>query len=200
MYWLAAPLLLLLLTGACTSMHPLHLGPEQLGELEADEGLVFGSVRVEVTDEESGGLFGRNAEDFRYRITLLGPREDRDGALFTDEWQVFVHPGEERVFVARLPAGDLALGGARPTPFFGSEFLLSGSFTVDPTQPTYIGRLVLTFPARLGSFTEVDLRVDDTHEIRPVIDAAYGDLTARAKVDLIEVRNDRARLNTNRFR
>ena len=73
--------------GACTSMHPLHVGPAELSDLDTDEGIVFGSVRVEVTDEESGGMFGRNAKDFRYRVTLLGPKGERDESLFTDHDQ-----------------------------------------------------------------------------------------------------------------
>jgi hypothetical protein len=184
--------------GACTSMHSLHVDPSGLTDLGADEGIVFGSVRVEVTDKESGGLFGRTAEDFRYRITMLGPKEERERSFFTDQWQVFVSPGEERIFVARLPVGDLALGGARPTPMFGAEFALSGAFNVYPERPTYIGRLVLTFPARLGTFTEVELRVDDTlDDTRAEVAKVYGDLFDNARVDLIEVLGERARLSTS---
>lgn len=179
-------------------MQPLHKGPEQLTDLAADEGIVFGSVRVEISDEESGGVFGRNAKEFRYRITLLGPPEERERSLFTDEWQLLVRPGEERIFVARLPVGDLALGTARPTPFFGSEFELRGRFTVDAAQPTYIGRLVLTFPSRLGTFTEIDVAVDDTLDaIRGEVDAAYGAQLATPRVELIEVLGARARLATS---
>jgi hypothetical protein len=194
---LAMTMALCALFGACTSVHSLAVNPSGIHDIGPDEGLVFGSIRVELTDEASGGIFAKDSKRFKYRINVAGPPEAESNPLVTNLWQITVEPDQELIFVARLPVGEMTLGTARPEPLFGSEFGLAGSFEVSAEKPTYIGRLLLTFPASLGTFTQIDVSADNKlEEARSEVIKAYGDAFENPLVKLIKVTNDRARLVT----
>ncbi len=165
----------------CTTSHPLHVDPSQIHDLGPDEGIVFGSLLVEIAPvgdqhgDKHGGCHGGGgrtsvnclegdhpgprAACFSYRLTMPGPRPEIDLSLSREEWELLVSPGEERTFVARLPSGHQYVGGLRPVPKSHSatrlgEFGIGASFRVTSGEVTYIGRLVLVLPERLCAWSE----------------------------------------------
>ncbi len=152
-----------LLMSGCTTTHPLNVDPSQVHDLGPDEGIVFGSLLVEIAPE--GGRFGRRAAGSDYRLTISPARGSLEALtpsavfreeFFDDEWELLVAPGEERTFVARLPSGAQNVGVLRlkPTAFWsGGEFNIQARFRVQGRSVTYIGRLVLVLPERLNAFS-----------------------------------------------
>ncbi len=130
---LAGILAVALLLSGCTTSHPLNVDPSQIHDLGPDEGIVFGSLLVEIGPDDQFmdrcrqvaakakceslwqgvryGPRGSRATGFSYRLTMPGPRPDIDLSLSREEWELLVSPGEEHTFVARLPSGYQYVGG-----------------------------------------------------------------------------------------
>ena len=128
---LAGVLAVALLMSGCTTSHPLNVDPSHVRDLGLDEGIVFGSLLVEIAPEDQSmdrcrqisekcesfwqkvldGRPGPPATDFSYRLTMPGPRPEIDLSLSREEWELLVSPGEEHTFVARLPSGYQYVGG-----------------------------------------------------------------------------------------
>lgn len=186
------------LLGACSWTHPLHVEPSGLGSVGAEEGIVFGSLRVDVTPAGSGDDLGRLANKFTYLFTFPGPRPEFDIALIHDTWKMDVGPGEEHVFVARLPAGHQWVGTVRPKPFFSGAFDIHAGFRVTPGRPTYIGRLVIVFPTRLMAWSEAEVRVEDA--LQATMDhlaGSYAQVLAAPRSELIDVHRSRATITSD---
>lgn len=182
---------LLLVSTACTTTHELHGPPAEIEAVADGEGIVFGSLLVELEPER--GVLGRDAERFDYCLTLPGPRPEMDMALFHEEWELRVSPGEERAFVGRLPAGRQYAGALRPKPFFSGAFSIPGSFEVAPDAVTYLGRLVLVVPARLGpSSMTAAVRIEDDLTATRAALGSYGTLLDAPRVQLIHLNSDEA--------
>ena len=203
-----AVLAIALLMSACTTTHPLNVDSSQVHDLGPDEGIVFGSLRVEIAQE--GGGFGRRAAGFSYRLTISGPEPWKSEIptpsgivrevlqnTFTEEWDLLVSPGEDRTFVARLPSGYQNVGVLRPTSkslWAGGEFNIQARFRVEGRSVTYIGRLVLVLPERLNAFSPAaHVRVEDSLARDQVaLGGDYGELFDSPRVELINVTSDRA--------
>ncbi len=154
-----------LLMCGCATPYPLIVDPSQAPRyLGLDEGIVFGSVRVEITPG------GERLAGFKYG--LIGcVRKPVDGFISLvmssacdEKWELVVSPGEERTFVVRLPTGNHDVGGLRPSYYSRGEFDIDATYRVTSSEVTYIGRLVLVLPERLTSWTrliEALVRVED---------------------------------------
>ena len=68
---LAIVLAVALLMCGCTTSHPLNVDPSQVRNLGLDEGIVFGSLLVEIAPE--GGRRGARAAGFSYLLAMPGP-------------------------------------------------------------------------------------------------------------------------------
>ncbi len=191
---LAGVLAVALLMSGCTTTHLLNVDPSEVQDLRRDEGIVFGSLRVEIAAE--GGRLGRRAAGYSYRLTMPGPRPLIDFDVFHEEWELLVSPGEERTFVARLPAGYRDVGEleARPTwTRLGGKFDILASFRVTSGEVTYLGRLVLVLPERLGISSKAHVRVEDgLATAQAALGGDYGERFESPRVELINVTSDQA--------
>ncbi len=198
-----AVLAVALLMCGCTTSHPLNVDPSQLHDLGPDEGIVFGSLLVEIAPE--GGRFGRRAAGSDYRLTISPARGSvlltpsaiiREELRVDQQWELLVSPGEERTFVARLPSGYQNVGVLRLTSksfWAGGEFNIQARFRVQGRSVTYIGRLVLVLPERLNAFTTAHVRVEDSLARDQVaLGGDYGELFDSPRVELINVISDSA--------
>ncbi len=198
---LAGALAVALLMSGCTISHPLNMDPSQVHDLGLYEGIVFGSLRVDIAFSEGEGrgiLEGRRAAGFSYHLTMQEPRPYIDLRVFPKEWELLVSPGEERTFVARLPAGYNYVGGLRPKPFFSGEFDILASFRVTSGEVTYIGRLVLVLPERLNTSSKAHVRVEyGLATAQAALGGDYGERFESPRVELINVMSDQARIKSD---
>ena len=193
-----------LLLSGCITAHPLNVDPSQVYDLGPDEGIVFGSVRVEIAKE--GGGFGRRAARSDYRLTISPARGSvaltpsaiiREELRVDEQWELLVSPGEERTFVARLPSGYKNVDALHLKPksiwATSGDFGIQASFRVTSGGVTYIGRLVLVLPERLINFSTAHVRVEDSlARDQAALGGDYGELFDSPRVELIKVTSDRA--------
>jgi hypothetical protein len=204
---LAGVLAVALLMCGCTTSHPLNADPSQVRDLGRDEGIVFGSLLVEIaTDVEKSESFwqkvldgrpGPQATDFSYRLTMPGPRPEIDLSLSREEWELLVSPGEEHTFVARLPSGLQYVGGLQAVykSFWQTsqgEYDIVASFRVTSGEVTYIGRLVLVLPERLSDYSKAHVRVEDgLAAAQAELGDDYGERFESPRVELMDVEHGR---------
>ncbi len=208
---LAGVLAVALLMSGCTTSHPLNVDPSQVRDLGLDEGIVFGSLLLEIATDGAescdfwsrtimGGCRGPPATDFSYRLTMPGPRPEKDLSLSREEWELLVSPGEEHTFVARLPSGYQYVGGlhavSKSLSFTSQgewsrsqgEFDIEASFQVTSGEVTYIGRLVLVLPERLDDYSKAHVRVEDgLAAAQAELGGDYGEPFESPRVELINV-------------
>lgn len=135
-----------------------------------DIGIVIGSVLVETEDEPPDTswftrIFGRKASGFDYDFEILSvPDPTSTGKSQERRYTLDVKPGEERIFVARLPFGRYVINRFR---YKGISLLageLGASFVVAPRATLYIGRFVLKVPRRVSLGTPYAIEVQDARE------------------------------------
>jgi hypothetical protein len=191
-----------LLMSGCTTTNPLNVDPSQVHDLGPDEGIVFGSLLVEIAPE--GVRFGRRAAGSDYRLTISPARGSLEALtpsavfreeFFDEEWELLMSPGEERTFVARLPSGYQNVGVLRlkPKSFWATsgEFDINARFRVQGRSVTYIGRLVLVLPERLLPYSTAHVRIEDSLVRDQVaLGGDYGKLFDSPRVELINVTSD----------
>jgi len=197
---LAGVLCVALLMCGCATSHHLIVDPSQAHDLGYDEGIVFGSVRLEIAPES--GRYGRRAASFNYG--LIGcVRKHVDGFIdfmmnypCDEKWELAVSPGEERTFVVRLPTGYHDVGGLRVIPtwsFSGGEFDIVATYRATSGEVTYIGRLVLVLPERLHTGSSAHVHVEDGFATAQIaLRADYGERFESPRVELINVSSVRS--------
>jgi hypothetical protein len=165
-----AVLVLALLPGCAT----MSSTKEELQTLGESEGIVVGSVLLTVArapKEESGWAFlkGRKAGELDYAVSIS---ETAFNPLKTT-YSVPAKPGQEEVFVKKLPAGSYSMNSVSPSGFLAPQLklTLAINFTVKPRQISYIGKLLVDFPDRImaGSpahVTVVDAQRDAAEELK----------------------------------
>jgi hypothetical protein len=130
----------------------MQMSREELGGLQANEGIVLGSIQIR------GGkdLLGRT------KWNLAAKRTDNTGS----EYSIAANrEGEEEFFITRMAAGDYRIYRLYQEGF--STFSASASvyFKVEPGKTKYIGRLVVEFPPGLITITTpVKMTVEDAKE------------------------------------
>ena len=153
---LAGVLCVALLMCGCATSYPLVVDPSQAHDLGYDEGIVFGSVRVEIAPG------GERLAGFNYVLIgcvhkhVHGFIDLVTSSQCDEKWELAVSPGEERTFVVRLPTGYHDVSGLRLiSTWFGGEFDIVATYRATSGEVTYIGRLVLVLPERLTSWTRL---------------------------------------------
>ncbi len=198
---LAGALCVALLMCGCATSHPLIVDPSQAHNFGFDEGIVFGSVRVEIAPG------GERLAGFKYG--LIGcVRRPVDGFInlvtsypCDEKWELAVSPGEERTFVVRLPTGSHGIGELRAIPtwsFSGGEFDIQASYRATSGEVTYIGRLVLVLPERLTAFSEAHVRVENGFATaQAALGGGYGERFESPRVELIKLYSNQAKFKAN---
>jgi hypothetical protein len=136
--------------------------PEELRQLGAEEGIVFGSIVVE-TDAAPAGesalaflAGGRSSEsDYSFFASEVGLNP------FVTEYGVTASTDQERAFVKKLPAGDYAIKRFKQAGLSNLEANIDVRFSVHPGEATYVGRLTVYLPYRLGVGSRIAAKVHD---------------------------------------
>lgn len=135
-----------------------------------DGGVVIGSVLVQADQEAPDSwlnrLFGRKAEGFTYEFEILGVQatDPKGTHPYLARYELDAKPGEERIFVARLPVGTYLFKAFRHEGVSAMGGDVGLTFSVAPETTAYIGRLVLDFPRRVAIGTSYTYQVQDARE------------------------------------
>lgn len=135
-----------------------------------DGGLVIGAILVQAEQEPPNSwfnrLFGRNAAGFVYdfEIVQVDTNVSNRKHPYKVRYELDAKPGEEWIFVARLPAGDYLFKGFRHEGLSVMGGELGLSFSVAPDTTRYIGRLLLEEPRRMTKGIPFTFTVQDTRD------------------------------------
>ena len=135
-----------------------------------DGGVVIGSVLVQADQEPPGSwfnrLFGRKAAGFTYQFEILRLQatDPRGAHPYLARYQLDAKPGEERIFVARLPVGTYLFKTFHHEGLSAMGGDVGVNFSVAPETTAYIGRLVLDLPRRVAMGTSYTFQVQDARE------------------------------------
>jgi hypothetical protein len=149
-----------------TSCASLHSTPDDLQALGSDEGVVFGSIRMDadaVDEDDSGWEFikapraGGLGFDVVVNADTINP--------FTPDYHLTATVGTEVVFIKKFGAGDYLIESIRAKQGTGELVVpVRYQFTVTPGKTTYIGKLLVHLPARVAAFERVGLGIENDRE------------------------------------
>lgn len=181
----AAVTLLVSLSLAACLPTSLQMDREQLVTAEDFEGFVVGSVEIRIVPEVDPSFLAKlspKAEGADFELELDEYRDTR--MLFDDpfhsarKYTLALEAGPEQLFVSKLSAGRYSFGSFYPRGYERNSVHLGPSFTVTNRQLTYVGRLVISVPARLPNPSDPRV-LTITHTVESDPDAALA--AARAK-------------------
>jgi len=158
----------MLALAGCTTLS-LDMSGGRIAPAGPDGGVVIGSVLVQAEQEPPSSWFnrwfGRKAAGFVYDFDIVKiDVTDPEGTHpYADRYALDAKPGEERIFVARLPVGTYLFKAFRHEGLSAMGGDLGLTFSVAPDATRYIGRLLLEVPRRvtLGvpfTYTVLDAR------------------------------------------
>lgn len=159
---------LLVLAGCGTPS--LDLSGGRIEPAGPDGGVVIGSVLVQADQDPPDSwfnrLFGRKAAGFTYDFEVLRVQlTDPKGTLpYLARYELDAKPGEERIFIARLPVGTYLFKAFRHEGLSAMGGDLGLNFSVAPASTIYIGRLHLEIPRRVTMGTSYTYQVQDARE------------------------------------
>lgn len=167
-YVVVCVLAMLALAGCGTPS--LDMSGERIEPAGPDGGVVIGSILVQADQEPPDSwvnrLFGRKAEGFTYEFEILKvDANDPNGTHpYLKRYELDAKPGEERIFVARLPAGNYLF-----KTFYHEGLSAMGGdvgvhFSVKADTTRYIGRLLLEIPRRVTMGVAYTYQVQDARE------------------------------------
>ena len=166
--WAVCFFAMLVLAGCTTPSLDMSGGRIELAG--PDGGVVIGSVLVQAEQEPPNSwfnrLFGRKAAGFTYdfEIVRVDTIDSKGAGPYADRYELDVIPGEERIFVARLPVGDYLIKSFR----YEGLSVIGGDlgliFSVAPDATRYVGRLVLDVPRRVTIGTPYTYTVEDSRD------------------------------------
>jgi hypothetical protein len=138
---------------------------EELQDVGANEGIVFGSfvINVEKGEEnESGWAFlkGQKASDATYAVII----SESGFNPLSPNYVIKASPEKEEIFIKKLPAGDYQIKKIQKEGFTNLELNLRVNFRVTPKQTTYIGKFTVQFPDRIRMGSPVRMNVADTQQ------------------------------------
>lgn len=154
---------------ACTTPS-LDMSHGRIEPAGPDGGVVIGSVLVQAEQEPPDSwlnrLFGRKAGGFVYEFEIVETdMSDFNGSHpYKKRYGLDAKPGEERIFVARLPVGTYIFKSFRHAGLSAMGGDLGLTFTVTPDTSSYIGRLLLDVPRRVTLGVPFTYRVEDARE------------------------------------
>lgn len=166
---LAASLALALALAGCTSPS-LDMTAGEIQPAGVDGGIVIGSVLVQAEEEPPDSWFnrmlGRKAAGFVYEFEII--RNHMNDVVGTDPYNdryvLNAKPGEERIFVARLPVGRYVFKSFRHEGLSAMGGELGLTFTVAPETTFYLGRLLVDVPRRVSLGVPYTYLVEDARE------------------------------------
>lgn len=136
----------------------------------SDGGVVIGSVLVQADQEAPGTwfnrLFGRKAVGFTYEFEVLRLQatDQKKAHPYLTRYELDAKPGEERIFVARLPVGTYLFKAFHHEGLSAMGGEVGLIFHVAPETTAYIGRLVVDLPRRVAMGTSYVYQVQDAGE------------------------------------
>jgi len=162
-------LVALLALSGCTTPS-LDMSGGRIEPAGPDGGVVIGSVLVQAEEEPPDSwfnrLFGRKAAGFVYDFDIVRiDAHDPEGAHpYADRYALDAKPGEERIFVARLPVGTYLFRAFRHEGLSAMGGELGLIFSVAPDVTRYIGRLFLEVPRRVTIGVPFTYTVQDARD------------------------------------
>lgn len=159
---------LLALAGCATPS--LDMSGGRIEPAGPDGGVVIGSVLVQAEQEPPNSwfnrLFGRKAAGFVYDFEIVKiDGHDPEGVHpYADRYELDAKPGEERIFVARLPIGTYLFKTFRHEGLSAMGGDLGLTFSVAPDTTRYIGRLFLEVPRRVTMGVPFTYTVQDARD------------------------------------
>jgi hypothetical protein len=159
---------LLALAGCATPL--LDMSGGRIEPAGPDGGVVIGSVLVQAEQEPPSSwfnrLFGRKAAGFVYDFELVKVDvTDPEGAHpYAARYALDAKPGEERIFVARLPVGTYLFKTFHHEGLSAMGGDLGLTFSVAPDATRYIGRLFLEVPRRVTMGVPFNYMVQDARD------------------------------------
>jgi hypothetical protein len=111
-------------------------------------------------------MFGRKAAGFTYDFEIV--RAETTDSIHTspyiDRYELDAKPREERIFVARLPAGNYLFKAFRHEGLSAMGGELAVTFIVTPDAKQYVGRLVLDVPRQVTVGSPFTYKIEDGRE------------------------------------
>lgn len=132
-----------------------------------DGGVVIGSVLVQAERDVPASwfsrFFGRTAAGFTYQFEILRVQaaDPKGRHPYLARYELDAKPGEERIFVARLPVGTYRFKTFHHEGLSAMGGDVGVNFSVAPETTAYIGRLVLELPRRVAMGTSYIFQVQD---------------------------------------
>lgn len=132
--------------------------------------MVIGSVLVQAEkdppDSWFNRLFGRKAAGFTYdfEIVSVNKNDPQGERSYEYRYELDARPGEERIFVARLPTGSYLIKAFRHEGLSAMGGNLGLIFSVAPDTTRYVGRLLLEIPRRVTMGTAFTYKVEDARD------------------------------------
>ncbi|MBA5865472.1 MAG: hypothetical protein GDA67_02115 [Nitrospira sp. CR1.3] len=166
--WAVWMLSLLVLAGCATPSFDMSDG--SIEPVGPDGGIVIGSVLVQADQESPDSWynqwFGRKAAGFTYDFEIVRAQTiDPDKAgRYADRYELDAKPKEERIFVARVAAGNYLIRTFRHEGMSAMGGQLDVRFSVAPGKTHYIGRLILDVPRRVTLGSPYTYKVEDARE------------------------------------
>jgi len=144
-----------LLAGCRTPSLDMTGGP--IVQAGPDGGIVIGSVLVQADQEAPG--FTYEFEILRVQVT-----DPKGMHPYLARYELDAKPGEERIFVARLPVGTYLFKTFRHEGLSAMGGDVGLTFHVTPETTAYIGRLLVDLPRRVAMGTSYTYQVQDAGE------------------------------------
>ena len=143
---------LIFIFGCATSS---KITPEDLKSLAPNEGVAIGSVIIRGGDD----LLGRTEWE-------LVAKDNNDSSMFPDNYSIIANrDGDEKIFALKIPAGNYTFFVLSQSGFSTFKSKMNLSFTVQPTEPVYIGRIIIEFPpGYITAFTNIRYKVVDAKD------------------------------------
>lgn len=166
--WAVGILAMVALAGCTTPS--LDMSDRSIQPPGPDGGVVIGSVLVQAEkdppDTWFNKLFGRKAAGFTcdFEIVSVNTNDPKGERSYEQRYELDAKPGEERIFVARLPTGSYLIKTFRHEGLSVMGGNLGLIFSVAPDTTRYVGRLLLEIPRRVTMGTVYTYKVEDARE------------------------------------
>lgn len=143
---------------------------DELRELGPNEGIVIGSVLIEIEKpEDDSWLAGGKIGEHNWSLVITA---DRDQPILTEffllglaSFRIGARLGEPVLILRKLPAGQYHFDGVSQEGPNRSYYVnLHLPFVVDPGQTIYVGRVIINPPARIWFRGQASIRVVDERE------------------------------------
>ncbi len=166
---------LVMLLAACAT--PDQTPADELRELGPNEGIVIGSVLIEIEKpEDDSWRAGTKIGEHNWYLVITEDRGDQSIAQLIvtglipfaapKSFRIVARLGEPVLFLRKLSAGEYHFDGISQdtgsrSPLYVNLHL---PFMVHPGQATYVGRIIINLPARIWFNIQASIRVVDERE------------------------------------